>query len=314
MIAPDLDLVHRYEAQLDPARPTAGDMDVTIIGYGEISAVLQFAACDGYVFKRMAGFLREEEVADFTRVIGEYCAALAERGVNVIPTMCHPVDTPRNGRVVYLVQPALLPETIGNAILKSGDETALRELLRAVLTALGGVYAANREPGQLSLGVDAQISNWSWTCGGPADQRPVYIDVGAPFMRRNGAEVMDWDVLVRALPPPLRWYMRKFELQGVLDRYHRLHVTLVDIAGNFIKEGCADRVDLALEEFAAWLDGPGVHLDVRPPTREAVEKYYAADANIWTYVLAARKLHRFARTRLLRQPYSHILPGTISRR
>lgn len=310
----ELELARRYEAQLDPTHPTAGELGVTIIGYGEISAVLRFAEQPGVVFKRMAGFRTAPEVEGFTRAIGEYCDALRGCGVNVISTECHGVTTPRNGNVVYLVQPAVPADHIGNAVVKTGTDDEVRALLRAVLASLEPVYRANAKSNGVSIGVDAQISNWAWPLAGPGTGKPLYIDVGAPFMRRDGREIMDWEVMVRALPGPMRWYMRNYELQGVLDRYHKLKITLIDIAGNIIKEGRADRVPLMLEEFSHWLQDSAADLGTEPPTAEEVERYYSADAKIWTYVLAARKLDRFVQTHLFRGNYPHVLPGKIARR
>lgn len=309
-----LALLTRFEAQLDPAHPTAGIVPVTIIGYGEISAVLKFAERPDLVCKRMAGFVSDAEAEDFRRVLHEYCDLLVARGVDVLQTDSVPLSTAHNGHVVYLVQPAMSAETVGNVVLRTADDGELRLLLRAILRTLLAVYSPNSDTDQPAVAMDAQISNWVWEPRDNGETRLAYIDVGAPFFRRDGREAMNFEPFVRAFPKPLGWYMRRYELEEVIDRYYRMDAVLTDLAGNFIKEQCANRIDLALEEFTAWAAGPAAHLQVRVPTRERVEKYYAGDARIWSSVLALRKLDRFVTARCFGRPYNHILPGKIRRR
>jgi hypothetical protein len=46
----------------------------------------------------------------------------------------------------------------------------------------------------------------------------------------------------------------------------------------------------------------------RPIGADEVERYYRLDARIWRGFLAARRLHRAVRSRLLGFPYEYILP------
>ena len=56
------DVLARFEAHLDPARPEAAP-GVSIIGYGEVSTVFALAELPGRVCKRMSGFRDAEAVA-----------------------------------------------------------------------------------------------------------------------------------------------------------------------------------------------------------------------------------------------------------
>ncbi len=60
------DVLARFEAQLDPARPEAAP-GVAIIGYGEVSTVFALAELPGRVCKRMAGFRDGEAAAALHR-------------------------------------------------------------------------------------------------------------------------------------------------------------------------------------------------------------------------------------------------------
>jgi hypothetical protein len=302
---PELDLLHRFEAQLDPAHPTRGPVVVEILGYGEISAVLRFPALPGRVFKRMAGYASDAERERHADVTRRYCAALETRGLKVAPTLCHPVDSPE-GKTLYLAQPAYDAERVGSEVLRRCDDAEARRLLRAVLSCIEDVFAPG---GAVELGLDAQISNWVWEPEGL-----VYLDVGTPFLRQDGCEQMDFAILTRSLPRAAAWYLRRFEMEALVDRYYAPRHVLRDLVANFVKEGRADLVPRALDEIGSWAAEPGRRLRVEPPSQRSVERYYAADARTWTRVLALRRLSRFVRTRMLRRRYDHILPGRIERR
>ena len=85
----------------------------------------------------------------------------------------------------------------------------------------------------------------------------------------------------------------------------------VDLVANFYKEQRPDLVpDVIADEcfFAEPADW-----SVQPMTEQEVRSYYREDAFIWRFYLAARKVDRFLRTRLLRREYPYILPGKIKR-
>ena len=134
-----------------------------------------------------------------------------------------------------------------------------------------------------------------------------------PTGQSNGVEQMDVEVMLRVMPAPVAWYMRKFELQAVLDRYYDPRLVLIDIAANFIKEGHAGRIPAVLEQINGWLTGPGADLDVAPISEREVERYYRSDKALWALYLRVRKADRFVTTRILGRRYNYILPGKVRR-
>jgi hypothetical protein len=139
------------------------------------------------------------------------------------------------------------------------------------------------------------------------------MDVGTPFIRRDGQEVLAAEIGLRAMPAPLAWIVRRFLLDQVIDRYYSLRHVVKDLAANFIKEGRDDRIPLALEEINAWLAGPMQVAAARPLGEAGVRRYYRSDARTWIFFQAARRIDRAVQTRLLRRRYDYVLPGSISR-
>jgi hypothetical protein len=89
---------------------------------------------------------------------------------------------------------------------------------------------------------------------------------------------------------------------------------LVDLLGNFHKEGRPDRLPFAVARLNGWLAAHAGELDdAHPLEAEAVSRYYQRDAAQLELFLRARRLDRWLRTRLLRQRYDFVLPGPIRR-
>jgi len=242
----------------------------------------------------------------YGRVVDDYVDALGGRGIAVAPTEVIPITTERNGRVAYLVQPYLPPERLCHALLRTGDEREVHALLETVYQVLADFYAANAE-GSLVLAIDAQLSNWEWD--GTA---LTYFDVGTPFIRRDGVEQMDFKLLTRSTPQPLRWLSDRFIAPGVIERYYGLDNAITDILANFVKEGRPELIEGAAAFTNDWTTRAGV--DLPPIEPRAIHRYYAVDAKIWEFLYLARRLARFVNTRLLGRPYNYLLPGKVKRR
>jgi hypothetical protein len=313
LIPVDPGFLEAFEERLDPARPVRPSTGATIIGYGEISTVLAVTGRDDVIVKRMAGFRTQGEVEAYCELVEEYCTLLRQRGVEVVATACQPIASRRNGRSVYLIQPRLPAAAIGNAILGQARGDDVKPLIQAVLERLAPVWAANAEADRPQVGLDGQISNWAWIDGDPRSCRPVYLDVGTPLVRRGGQEAMDPELALRAMPAPMAWVVRRFLLQRVLDRYHELRSVVKDLVANFIKEGRADCLPVALEQINAWLTGPMAPHGLAPLSEAEVQSDYAFDARMWTYFQACRRTDRWLKTRLLRRRYEYILPEAIRR-
>lgn len=307
--------LRRLEADLDPAHP--GHSGVEVLAYGEISAALLVPgepALTDVVVKRMSGFRDDAAATRYVALLREYLDRLAGLGITTLAT--EPVTVERHGRgpTVYLMQPRVAHDDLGHRILLHASDEELAAAVGRVLAEVAKVLAGNRARPQDELSIDAQLSNWAF----PGGTEPVLIDVGTPFIRRAGAHAFDQEILLSAVPPGIRQYYRRKGTAGdYMDDYFDARLIAVDLLGNFIKEGAAERLPVGIATVNDWLREGGRDLPssvgTRPDvTRPEVERYYEEDAATLELFLRVRRMDRRVR-RLVRRPYDFILPGRVQR-
>jgi hypothetical protein len=306
-------ILERFETSLDPARPTASGAE--IIGYGEVSTVFAVRDLPGRLCKRMAGFRDEAAARRYVAVVRRYLDLLQEAGVRVAPTDLLPLGVPGRRPVVYLLQPRLDPGRIGNQLLRSAADAVLLACLDRILAHVRDLARANRTRSDgRAVTVDAQLSNWSFEPEGDGVGPPLLVDVGTPFMRLHGVDEVGTELFLAAVPPLVRAYYRRTRaVERYLDAFFDPRRLLVDLLGNFHKEGRPDRLPLAIDHVNRFFAERAADLGVRAILRPDVDRYYANDASVLELFLRVRRLDRFVRRRLLRRPYAFILPGRIRR-
>jgi hypothetical protein len=304
-----------FERGLDPARPTASGA-AQVLGYGEVSAVLALAALPEHVCKRLSGFAGAEAAARHAALVRDYVAELRRAGVQVVATEALPVRVAGRPPVVYVLQPKLDGARLGNALLREADDATLARCVDRVLAAALRVARANRARADgRALAIDAQLSNWHFPGDGADPGEPALLDVGTPFVRRGGVDELDVEIFYAAVPPVARaWYRRQRAVPRYIDHYFAPRGLVLDLLGNFHKEGRPDRVPLAAERANRWLAAHAGELGpAEPVSADEVARAYARDAEQLELFLRLRRLDRFVRTRLLRGRYDFVLPGPIRR-
>ncbi len=322
---PDRDHLHAVlehtERRLDPANPESGG-HVTVLAYGEISAALTTDELPGLVCKRMAGFPDETSVSAYLDLVDEYLAEVATAGIRVAPTEAVPIRRTGRPPIVYLVQPRMDSQTLGNTLLHTTDDEGLAVAIGGVLdrVALLAQRSAGRTDG-VEVALDGQLSNWSFRPAEPATASepatpstdPVLIDVGTPFIRRHGRHRLDARVILAAAPPGIRALLLRFVADSYQDDYFVPRTVAVDLLGNFHKEGAADRIGTGLDVANDWLATADIPGPRDPITAKEVDDYYRQDARLLGVFLQARRADRAIRTKLLRQDYDFLLPGRVRR-
>lgn len=305
---PDADavapLLAEFEARLDPARPEQSG--ARVLAYGEISAtmILPDPLFSGVVAKRMTGFPDAQSVADYEHLVHGYCGDLRKAGVQVVETAVVPVARPGRAPAVYLLQPQLPADRLGNTLLRTVDDDTLRVVIGSALLGVDRAHSGGDESTEMA--VDGQLSNW-WFGDGP-DRPPTLFDVGTPFVRRDGVYLMQPRILLAAVPPGIRsWYLWRKAGEKYLDDYFDRRLVGLDLLGNFIKEGTRARIPVGLEAVNEWLGPDG------PVTGTDVQKYYDDDAATLELFLRVRRGDRWLRTKLLRGRYDFVLPGKVDR-
>jgi hypothetical protein len=299
------------ERSLDPSAPEASG--VRVIGYGEISVALQTDALPGRVVKRMSGFADEAMARRHVALVRHYVAALRACGVTVVDTTVAVVPREALPPTVAIVQPLLAPDRLVHRLLHVADDATLRLMLRRVLDAVRRVLD-HTPADSSSFAVDGQLSNW-WFEHSSADAaaEPVLIDVGTPFVRRAGALALDRELILAAAPRVVRPYFRRDRtVEKYQDDYFDLRTAAVDLLGNVHKEGCPQRLPVAIDAVNEWL-GHDARTGWAPVTRDEVDRYYHDDAALLELYLRLRRADRFMQKRLLRRGYDFVLPGPVTR-
>lgn len=301
----------RLEARLDPAHPESAG--VKVLAYGEISAALIVAdepALTGSVVKRMAGFADEAAARHYVALVRDYVERLQGIGLRVLATQAITIRRPAGGPVVYLVQPLVAADLLGNRLLLESDDQGLASAVRSVLDCTAQVLRANDSDTHVEIAIDEQMSNWVFD-----GDEPMLIDVGTPFMRLAGSHLFDEEILLSAVPPGIRAYYRaKGTAAAYMDDYFDARLCALDLLGNFHKEGAAWRVPLGLAVVNEWLMGAarGLPGSGRPVTEAEVRGYYEEDAATLELFLRVRRVDRALR-RALGRSYDFVLPGPVAR-
>jgi len=192
-------------------------------------------------------------------------------------------------------------------------------LVRQILRELAKLWRFNAGKGNLELGIDGQISNWSVQGFDPSTRRLpddidlIYFDTSTPFLRIAGVEQLDPELFLRSAPSFLVWIMRLLFLEDVMTRYYDFHLVATDLVAQFYKEQLPEYIPELVEMTNDFFANEAADLGVEPISEKEVRSYYREDAIIWRAYLGARRIDRFLQTRLLRRDYPYILPGKIKR-
>jgi len=318
----DLTWLSEFEQGLNVRWPEKSRISARVLGYGEISTVLeiQSAQAGNLAYKRMPMFRNEAEVAKYEALYREYVDVLQNQiGVQVVPGELVKLRNQRGKLVVYIAQERLPPESIAHRAMQQLSVSDVRKLVQAVLLETKKVFDFNRAHArELEVGFDGQISNWA-IVGFDATARQLsgeirlaYLDTSTPLMQKAGQEQLDPELFLRSAPFFLVWLLRLLYLEEVLTRYYDPRRVVLDLVANFYKEQRADLVpaliDLVNASFAVEIDGG----KFTPLIAQQVTSYYKQDAQLWSVYLAARKADRFLQ-RLMGKEYPYILPEKIVR-
>ncbi len=309
-------LLQEFEQQLNPAKIQKSSIPVQVLGYGEISTVIAFdhPVLSDFAFKRMPIFSSCKETEQYAQLYEKYNSDLSNLGLNIPPSDAFCIEGHNGVFVAYLSQQKLNPGSIGNKILHTHPDDQILLLFHKVINHMKDVWKHNAEnPGYL-IGLDAQISNWA--VKDFDDQASItdtaqlwFLDTSTPMIRISGKEQINPLLFLKSAPPGLRWVLKQFFLQDVLDRYYDFRLVAIDLVANLYKEQRPDLIGRALDIVN---NAASDYLD-NPITAKEVSSYYKEDKFIWTFYLSARKIDRFIKTSIFGKRYEFILPGKIKR-
>ncbi|MFX1370096.1 MAG: DUF6206 family protein [Promethearchaeota archaeon] len=318
----DSELLKEFEEKLDPAKPEESPISARVLGYGEISTVFEIhhETQSDIAFKRMPLFDNEEQIARYTDVYFRYHDRLKQIGIELPEYGATTVFANNKRPVLFLYQRKLPAETIGDKIIRNASEHEIKALIRAILRQLLKVWEFNaKEKPSVEVAIDGQVSNWAVKdpadiAGGiREDVDLLYLDTSTPLFREDQVEQLDVELFLRPTPPGVRYILKKFYLDDIVNRYYDFRKVIIDLVANFFKEQRPELVPTLLDLANDFLLTEAVSHDIAPISFEEVEDYYKDDASTWKLYLRMRRLHRFIRTKILRRYYAYILPGEIQR-
>jgi len=167
--------------------------------------------------------------------------------------------------------------------------------------------------------VDGQISNWAIKDFDPEktditeQTKLFYIDTSTPLIRKNGREMLESELFLKSTPSFLRWLIKLFFLQEVLDRYYDFRLVIIDIIANFFKEGRPDLIPQLIDIANNFIQKEAATYNIDLIQHKEVQSYYKNDAFIWSLFQRLRRFDRFLKTKILMGQYPYILPGKIKR-
>ena len=311
----DVKALGDFEDALNPAFPEQSGIPPQILGYGEISTTFSMSSMPDVAFKRMPPFGNFEQIPAYKKAVRKYCSLLTDVcGIRVSEYAFYEFFNCHEEHILYVAQPRLRQDTIGHNVLKSGTPRELEAMISALLERFIRLFKFNYENRQsASLGLDGQLSNWSFQFSEENPVDPVYFDITTPLYRVNGKEQLDTEIFLKSCPSFLVWLVRWQFLDEVLDRYHDVRMILIDMVANFHKEGRENLIEKALSMINASIEKENLDTKIPRLTKSEIDGYYKNDAFIWALFLSLRRIDRFMKTKIFRQRYNFILPGKISR-
>jgi hypothetical protein len=294
-----------FENGLNPAAPQASSIPVNIIGYGEISAVLQLESEKDVVAKRMPLFTDDKAAEIYAYNHHNYCRRLRKAGINVPLDDTTIVNGHGNLIVLYILQKHLPPERFCHKLIHTESPAFIEEMGKAIIADIEKVWVYNEEhKPETKLAIDGQLSNWVLLESGEL----FFVDTSTPLMHELALETLNPELLIQSAPSLLKWLIRWQFLDDVMTRYYDRRLVYTDLIANLFKEQRADLV----EPWLALINAETSEL-MKPLEKKQIHSYYKEDKLIWRLFLFLRRMDRFFKTKLLRQRYDFILPGKIKR-
>ena len=297
-------MLKQFEEELDPANLAASRIPVKVLGYGEMSTVLQVGDDAGRACKRMPLFSSRKAAELYEKIYREYCGLLGKAGLLLPHDEVYICEPPKRPVTLYIVQRQFPPDHFAHKLIHGMNKNEAAELLERIVEHIGRLWVFNRaEKPELELALDGQLSNWV-----AHDDGLYYVDTSTPLLRKNGVEQLDPELFLRGAPSFLRWVIRWFFLDDVMNRYYDRRQVLIDLAANLYKEQRPELIPTAIDVINASIEG-----DARPLTAREIAKYYREDKRIWRIWIAFRRVDRWIKTKVARKRYDFVLPGKIKR-
>ena len=317
----DIELLKEFERTIDTIHPEKGKIPIKILGFGEISLVFEIIGDpEQLADKRIPIFENKKQVRRHIWAYNEYCRILEKDIGLILPE--HKVIwflDDKEKIQFYSVQAKIDSESVCNKIIHHISDYEVEILVLLVLRELKKVWTLNKEKVDIEVGLDGQISNFvllDYDSKSPTvneNSKLLYLDTSTPMLRKNGVETMDAELFLNSTPSFLRFLIKAFFVQDVLDRYYDLKLVIIDLLANFFKDQMPKIIPRLIKRVNQFLNEEASEFKIEKITLADVQKYYKSDKMIWVIFQNARRIDRYIKTRLLKKTYDFYLPEKIKR-
>jgi len=289
----ELSDLRALEDAVGVALRTRDARQLRLVGHGEITMALGWPTQEPqFVCKRLPPFDSVDAASAYGAIVNRYINTLRRRGVHVVETEVEWFERPDGRVIVYHVQPALAPETLGLDILRRStprvDHPLLSSVVDTVIASTGG-----------GVGVDAQISNWSWMEG-----EPWQLDLSTPIMMNDaGQPALDMTPFLAVLPAVIRPVVRR-EMGKLIRRWLTTRDSLMDLAANLIKANLEDWMQPVLDCINERID--------EPITYQEAERIFKSDRRMFPPLLVLGRANRLWQEQVRRRPFEFLLPDSTT--
>ena len=323
----EYEVLQLLEKSLDTNNPEKGEIPIKLLGFGEISLVFEILSekTKNLAFKRLPIFDSEEQVEKHIKGYNEYNRLLNDDlHIEVPPSDAAWVyaDKKKKKISLYCIQDKISqPDSIGNKIIHKVGIEDVKKLILVILRETKKVWKFNKDniDKGIQIGLDGQISNWAlkeFDENDPhvqIDSKLVYIDTSTPMYRINGEDAMEGILFLKSAPSFMRWILKLFFLDEVLDRYYDWRLVTIDLIANFHKEQLAEMIPDLLNVVNEFFASEATEFNIKPITLKEIDKYYKNDKMIWVIFQNFRRFDRFLKTKIFRKKYDFYLPDKIKR-
>ena len=155
----DIDLLTRFEKNLLPHALSRSPIPVTVIGFGEISAIFQIGDNQEMVYKRIPIFPDLPTAHAYRQMYFDYCRQLKQAGIHLPEDDVAIIDIPGRPVVVYFAQQRFDDHLFCHHLINSLDETGRAEMINQIMTELTRIWNFNtHKMPDIEIAVDGQLS------------------------------------------------------------------------------------------------------------------------------------------------------------
>jgi hypothetical protein len=324
LIKVDREFLQKFELELDTSDPEGGKYPVNMLGFGEISIVVEILTegWKGLALKRIPIFDTVEQVERHIKAYNEYNRILKEEVKLNIPdygTEWVYTDLKKKKTIsLYCIQKKHNPKSVCHHLIHQlSHEEEIDKLVLLIMRELHKVWKFNRSQDKYQIGLDGQISNWILDKYEVSERvydesKLVYIDTSTPMIRINGVESMEPVLLLKSAPRSLRWLLKALFLEDTVNRYYDWRLVTTDLIANFYKEQRPELIPKLIDLINEFFATEATDFDIKPFTLKEMKNYYRSDKNMWKFFQGVRKMDRGTK-KMFGKRYDFYLPGKIQR-